>query len=132
MDHISNCFSAIFNGLRASLNYTDIMQSKQLIPILALLYKDGFISGFETRLGEFSEIPYLRIFFGPRINAIRARFRRVSKPSLRIYKKFAQLVRESKNGDYLILSTTAGIKSLDQVLCLCIGGEVIGRRIVAM
>ena len=131
MDHIANCFSAIFNGLRAALRYTDIMQSKKLIPILSLLYKDGFVTGFEKRLSK-AELPYLRIFLGARTNVITARFRRVSKSSLRIYKRFINILKDSRNGDYFIVSTTAGIKNIDQLFTLRIGGEIMGRRVVTI
>ena len=130
MDHIANCFSAIFNAARAALYYTDLAQSKKVVPILSLLYKDGFIAGFEKRIGERSELPYLRIFLNSKHQAVKTRFRRVSKSSLRVYKRFIDLMRGLKNGDYLILSTTAGIKSLEQAMVLHVGGEVIGRRVI--
>jgi len=118
-DTLSNFFSKIKNG--CLLRKTKIVQlkSKQIINILNLLIKEGYIRGYKLTLNNNIDV-YLK--YKNNIPVIKD-IKRLSKPSRRLYIKNKDLFKKQKG--FLILSTSKGFLTDLQAKKLNIGGELI-------
>lgn len=118
-----NMISCIKNGLLAKKPYVHHRKKNICEKVLTKLWDDGFISGYANHNQTEGIIIYLKYTSNrnPCIKKIQA----ISKPGQRIYCSLAQLAKISSSNTYLIVSTSQGLKNLEECKRLKIGGEII-------
>lgn len=120
-NYLYNMFANIKNGQLAKRSYVLQKRKKICESFLKVLWKEGFILGYQTDQTDESQIKIFLKYKNktPVINSIRL----ISKPSRRIYYTIKQIWKIDSNKSFIILSTNKGIKSITECKKLKIGGE---------
>ena len=122
-DTLADMFTRIRNGHMAEKVAVAMPSSKQKVAIAAVLQEEGYINGYSVE-GDVKPVLSieLKYFEGkPVIEEIK----RVSKPSLRIYKAASDLPKVSDGLGCAIVSTSKGVMTDRAARAAGIGGEVI-------
>ncbi|CAL4323242.1 30S ribosomal protein S8 [Buchnera aphidicola] len=122
-DPISDMFTRIRNGQKANKIFVNIPCSKVKIAISKLLKDEGYIIDYKI-LGEKKKILtiYLKYFNN---SPVIEKVIRISKPSLRIYKKKNNICSVINGLGIAIISTSKGIMTDKKARKLGVGGELI-------
>lgn len=121
---IDDSFARIKNGYKLNYPSVLIIKSKKIIPILDVLYDEGFIRGY-VFITESDKIKVL-LKYSEGTSVIK-NIKTISKSSQKIYIKASSLwglYSRCGFGCY-ILSTTKGVITLREALEYNIGGELI-------
>ncbi len=121
-DNISDMISRIKNGTRAKLSSIAIKKTKLTIIILQILYKNGYLRGYQVNTVNdliIVELKYIKN------KSVIQNFRRVSKPGRRIYITSKALYKLDLPIGFFILSTSQGILTSSDAKLKFIGGEVL-------
>ncbi len=122
-DTLADMFTRIRNGHMAEKVAVAMPSSKQKVAIAAVLQEEGYINGYSVE-GDVKPVLSieLKYFEGkPVIEEIK----RVSNPSLRIYKSSYDLPKVSDGLGCAIVSTSKGVMTDRAARAAGIGGEVI-------
>jgi small subunit ribosomal protein S8 len=122
-DTLADMFTRIRNGNMAEKPAVTMPSSKHKVAIAAVLKEEGYITDYSVE-GESKPVLTieLKYFEGkPVIEEIK----RVSKPSLRIYRHVAKLPKVSDGLGVAIISTSKGVMTDRAARQAGIGGEVI-------
>ncbi|QJD71529.1 30S ribosomal protein S8 [Marinobacterium sp. LSUCC0821] len=122
-DTLADMFTRIRNGHMAEKAAVAMPSSKQKVAIAKVLQEEGYIAGFAVE-GDVKPVLSieLKYFEGkPVIEEIK----RVSKPSLRIYKSASDLPKVSDGLGIAIISTSKGVMTDRAARAAGIGGEVV-------
>ena len=122
-DRLADMFTRIRNGHMAEKVAVAMPSSKQKVAIAAVLQEEGYINGYSVE-GDVKPVLSieLKYFEGkPVIEEIK----RVSKPSLRIYKSSSDVPKVSDGLGCAIVSTSKGVMTDRAARAAGIGGEVI-------
>lgn len=124
-DLIADTFTIIRNAIMIKKPAVDVPASNMVKSILELLKNEGYIETFKEIEDKKQGIlrVYLRYLSGK--SAI-INIKRVSKSSLRVYVKAADVPLVLKGKGLAIISTSKGIVTDSQARELGLGGEVIG------
>jgi len=125
-DPISDMCTRIRNaGMRSKL-HVQMPSSKLKCAVLEVLKNEGFIQDFrvkELNANPFSELEVdLKYFDGA---PVIAKIKRISKPSLRVYKPVDELPRVLNGLGIAVVSTSKGVMSARKARQLGEGGEVL-------
>ena len=117
-DTLSNLFSKIKNGYLSNKSKITHQKSKQIINILNIFVKEGFIRSYKINSNQ------LDIYLKYRKNkSVIIELKRLSKPGKRLYINNKDLYKK-KRGIY-ILSTSVGVVTDLQAKKLNVGGELL-------
>lgn len=122
-DTLADMFTRIRNGHMAEKKAVAMPSSKQKVAVAKVLQEEGYITGFDVE-GEAKPVLSieLKYFEGkPVIEQIK----RVSRPSLRIYKGVGDLPKVSDGLGIAIISTSKGVMTDRAARAAGVGGEVI-------
>lgn len=125
LDLLSDFISRLKNGYVSRKKSITVLRNKQILVILVLLLKLGYISGFRVLDSRHISVDLVYFQNQPAIRNII----RVSKPSNRIYVNLHSLQNRSSlvnsvNG-FFILSTSKGIVTDVEAMLLGLGGEIL-------
>ena len=118
-DTLSNLFSKIKNGYLSNKSKITHQKSKQIINILNIFIREGFIKTYKINSKNQLDI-YLKY---KKNIAVISEIKRLSKPGKRLYITNKDLYKK-KSGFYII-STSVGILTNLQAKKLNVGGELI-------
>ena len=122
-DTLADMFTRIRNGHMAEKAHVAMPSSKQKVAIATVLKEEGYIADFAVE-GDVKPVLSieLKYFEGkPVIEEIK----RVSRPSLRIYKNAAELPKVADGLGIAIISTSKGVMTDRAARKAGIGGEVV-------
>jgi len=122
-DTLADMFTRIRNGHMAEKAHVAMPSSKQKVAVANLLKDEGYITDFSVE-GDVKPVLSieLKYFEGkPVIEEIK----RVSRPSLRIYKSATELPKVADGLGIAIVSTSKGVMTDRAARKAGIGGEVI-------
>jgi small subunit ribosomal protein S8 len=122
-DTLADMFTRIRNGHMAEKAHVAMPSSKQKVAIAAVLKEEGYIADFAVE-GDVKPVlsVELKYFEGkPVIEEIK----RVSRPSLRIYKNASDLPKVADGLGIAIISTSKGVMTDRAARKAGIGGEVV-------
>ena len=126
-DSIADFLTRIRNAQQARKEKVIIAFSKQKVAIAKLLKEEGYISYYKI-IDENSNSNKLSIKLGLKYylnKPVISKLKRVSRPSLRIYKPCKELPRVMGGLGVAVISTSKGIMSCRKARYLGIGGEVL-------
>lgn len=119
-DSVSDTLIRIKNGYRVGKESVDLRYSKLILNLVKLLEKEGFLGKVENK--DRSIIVELK--YNGRIPAI-TDVKRVSRPSLRVYKGVKELPRVMNGLGLAVVSTPKGLMTDKDARKIKMGGEVL-------
>lgn len=122
-DPISDLLIQIKNGQNSKKKSIELYSCNLKVSIVNILKQEGYIENYEIKNGIKSKLKILLKYFQkkPVIEYIE----RISKPSLRIYKKKKELPKVMDGFGIAIISTSKGIMTDKDARKQNIGGEII-------
>jgi len=122
-DPVADMLTRIRNGQSANKYSIKVPFSKLKKSILKLLKKEGYINTFNIQENNPSEIEVVLKYFKGK--SVIEMIQRVSRPSLRIYKKKNNLPQVMAGLGIAVVSTSQGVMTDATARKLGLGGEVI-------
>lgn len=122
-DPIANMLTCVRNGQASGKNMVKMPSSKIKIAIAKVLEEEGCIKSFNIEEGKKPNLEIFLKYFEkkPVIEMIR----RISRPSLRIYKRKHDLPEVMAGLGFAIISTSKGIMTDRSARRSGLGGEII-------
>lgn len=120
MDPIADALIRVKNGYSIGKQSVSLKYSKLIFKIMELLQSQDYLEKAETKEREIVVL----LKYSARKPAI-AGIKRISKPSLRVYKGASQLPNVFNGLGIAIISTPKGLMTDRQARKLKIGGEVL-------
>lgn len=124
MDPIANTLVRIQSAQKSRKDEVELPHSKVIASILTILKNGGYIAGFEEKGVEVKRY-YVKLRYTEGGLPVIRELRRVSKPSLRVYKGWDELPRIQNGLGTVIVSTNKGIMTGRQAAEGRHGGEVL-------
>ena len=123
-DPIANFLNIIKNGYRVHKPSVTLDFSRVTVSILTVMKEQGSIRDFSVdESGQFKKI-IVELSYVDGKSALR-HVKRISKPSIRVYKKYSEMPRIKNGLAYGIVSTNQGMMTTQQAVHSKIGGELI-------
>lgn len=123
-DTISDMLTRIRNAQMVYKNDVTVPFSKIKLAIVKVLLEEGFINAYKENKEEKPSLTIVLKYHKNNIPVIEG-IKRVSKPSLRVYKGYDSLPQVVKGFGIAIISTAKGVISHHAARKLKIGGEVL-------
>lgn len=123
-DPISDMLTIIRNGIKAEKEFVDIKSSNLKIEIVKILKDNRYVSNFKIIRDNKQNTIRVFLLYINRKGAI-THFQRISKPSLRIYRKSKDIKKVLSGYGIAIYSTSKGILTDKKAKELKVGGEFI-------
>ncbi len=120
MDPVADALIRIKNGYQVGKQKVSVKYSKLTFKLMKLLQDEGYLQAVETKGQEI----IISLKYSARLPAI-SDVKRVSKPSLRVYKGTADLPFVLNGLGIAIISTPKGLMTDKQARKLKVGGEVL-------
>lgn len=120
MDPVADALIRIKNGYQVGKATVTIRFSKLILKLAKLLEKEGYLSEVEQKSQEI----IVTLKYRSRVPVL-TDIKRVSKPSLRVYKGVKDLPRVLNGLGIAIISTPKGLMTDRQARKLKVGGEVL-------
>ncbi len=119
-DPIADALIRIKNGYSVGKPTVEVRFSKMIFELIKLLVKEGYIEKAESK----ERIISITLKYNSRKPALTS-VKRVSKPSLRVYKGAKMLPRVLNGLGIALISTPKGIMTDKEARKLNVGGEVL-------
>lgn len=123
-DPIADMIIRVNNAQRARHAAVAMPASKVKTAIADVLKSEGYITDYSVETNDNKPTLSIALKYINALPVIRD-IKRVSKPSLRIYKKAAELTQLAGGYGIAIVSTPSGVLSSHKAQQLGVGGEVI-------
>lgn len=120
MDSVGDALIRIKNGYLVAKPSVSVKYSKLILKLMKLLQKEGYLEGVQTKGGEI----IVTLKYDNRKAAI-TDIKRVSKPSLRVYKGVAGLPTVLNGLGIAVISTPKGLMTDKEARKSKAGGEVL-------
>ncbi|QCI16159.1 30S ribosomal protein S8 [Buchnera aphidicola] len=122
-DPVSDMLTRIRNGQSANKFSVKIPSSKLKKSIVELLKKEGYIQNFKiTGTSKLELEVFLKYFEG---KSVIETIKRISRPSLRIYKKKNNLPKVMAGLGIAVISTSQGVMTDRKARQVGLGGEIV-------
>ena len=125
-DSIADMFTRIRNANAKLVEKVDIPSSKLKIEIAKVMKDEGYISNFKSIEDYKQGILRVYLKYTPDGEKVLQGLRRVSRPGLRIYRKYNMMPKVSGGMGIAIMSTPKGVMSDRKARQDKLGGEVLG------
>lgn len=119
-DPIADALIRIKNGYSVGKQTVEIRFSKMILKLIKLLAKEGYIEKAEQK----DRVVFVTLKYNARKPAL-TDVKRVSKPSLRVYKGVKSLPRVLNGLGIALVSTPKGIITDTEARKLNVGGEIL-------
>ncbi|MEK6646949.1 MAG: 30S ribosomal protein S8 [Candidatus Firestonebacteria bacterium] len=126
MDPIADMFTRIRNANKELHEQVDIPSSKLKLEIVKLLLSEGYIQNYRHLPDAKGGIIRIFLKYLKGNKRVIAGIKRVSKSSLRIYKRYREIPRIFGGFGSVLISTSLGIMTGKEASAKKIGGEIIG------
>jgi len=110
------------NGCRFGKTFVRLPFHKNSLKILKILYKEGFIQGFNVDINNLQIIVYLRFFQNKNVLS---NIKFFSVPSHQKFISFFDLSRISNKKTFILLTTDNGLLSLIECKNQHLGGKLL-------
>lgn len=124
MDTIADFLTAIRNGYLANKTTVTVNSSKIRQEIAKILKNEGYITDFTTESDKPSDKISLTLRYFDDLPAV-AGIKRISRPSVRIYKGHTSIPHTLSGSGLTIISTSSGLMSGKDARKKHLGGEII-------
>lgn len=124
-DTIANMLVSIQNANHKFKETVDLPVSKLKVEIARVLKEEGFISNYRVAQDKRQGTLRLTLKYTPAKERIIQGVKRISKPGLRVYKKWNEIPSVQNGLGTAILSTSKGILAGQRAKEKKLGGEVL-------
>ena len=124
-DPIADMLTRIRNALRARNKVVNIRSSRLCEGICAVLKQEGYIEDFKRIENDNQGILRVYLKYGPLGEDVITELKRISKPSLRVYRGVEDMPRPLGGLGISLVSTSKGVLSDRQCREQKVGGEVV-------
>lgn len=125
MDPIANMLAQISNANHKFKETIDIPASKVKSEIVRVLKEEGFISNFRLSQDKRANTIRVTMKYSPQKERVIQGVKRISKPGLRVYKKWDEIPSVQNGLGTAIISTSKGVLSSQRAKEKKLGGEVL-------
>jgi small subunit ribosomal protein S8 len=125
-DTLANMFSAIVNANHKFKETVDIPASKLKAEVARVLKEEGYIANFRLAPDKRQGTLRLTLKYSQQKERVIQGVKRISRPGLRIYRKWDELPTVQNGLGTAIISTSKGIVTGQKAKEKKIGGEVLG------
>lgn len=125
-DMIANMFSAIVNANHKFKETVDIPASKVKAEVARVLKEEGYIANFRLAQDKRQGTLRLTLKYTQQKERVIQGVKRVSRPGLRIYRKWNEIPVVQNGLGTALVSTSKGIVTGQKAKEKKIGGEVLG------
>lgn len=125
LDPIADMLSQISNANHKFKETVDIPLSKLKVEIAKVLKEEGFISNYRVAPDKRQGTIRLTMKYSGQKDRVIRGVKRVSKPGLRIYRKWSEIPSVQNGIGTAILSTSRGVVSSQKAREKKIGGEIL-------
>jgi len=125
MDPISDMLIRIKNASLVSKETALVPHSEIKQEIANLMKEKGYLASVEVRGRKNRKVLELGLAYGADGEAILHDVKKISKPSKRVYRKFAELKPIKKGFGFSIISTSKGLKTDESARREKVGGEIL-------
>ncbi len=123
-DPISDMLTIIRNGIKAEKKFVDVKSSNLKVEIVKILKENKYMSNFKIIRDNKQNVIRIFLLYKDGKSVI-SHLERVSKPSLRVYRKNKNIKRVLSGYGIGILSTSKGILTDIKARKLKVGGEFL-------
>jgi len=120
-DTITDAIVRIKNAAMMKRKYVALRNSKIVMNILKILQDEGYIKGYSEKGLSVS----VKLKYDEKGNPSFRILKRISKPSLRVYKTVGEIVLPYNGLGKEIISTSKGVMSTAEAKKQKVGGEII-------
>lgn len=126
MDSVADALIRIKNGYLSGKREINVRYSKLILEICRILKEEGYIASFESQDREVMvSLKYERSAASKAMVPALSGVKRVSRPSLRVYKGAKSLPRVLGGLGIAIITTPKGVMSDKEARKMNLGGEVL-------
>ena len=125
MDPIADMFVSLKNANHKIKESVDVPASKLKAEVARVLKEEGFISNFRVARDRGHATLRINLKYAANKDRVLQGIKRVSKPSLRIFKKSTEIPSVQNGLGIAILSTSQGVMSGHKAKEKKVGGEVL-------
>jgi small subunit ribosomal protein S8 len=119
---IANFLIKLKNSSLVNKEIINIRLENVILKIIKFLYKEGFIQSFKVNLETKNILIYLRYSFN---KSILKNIKIVSLPSKQLYIKYKELTRISSKNNFILVSTSVGLKTSLECKKNHLGGKIL-------
>lgn len=119
---ISNFLIKLKNSSLINKESINIYFEKTTLKIIEVLYKEGFIQSFIVNYETKSILIYLRYSYN---KSVFKNVKIISLPSKLLYIKFKELTKISSKNNFILISTTKGLKTFLECKKNHLGGKIL-------
>lgn len=124
-DMLANMLSAIFNANHKFKENVDIPASKLKAEVARVLKEEGYIANFRVAQDKKQGTLRLTLKYTPQKERVIQGVRRISRPGLRIYRKWNEIPVVQNGLGTALVSTSKGVITGQKAKEKKIGGEVL-------
>ena len=125
-DTLANMFSAIVNANHKFKETVDVPASKLKSEVARVLKEEGYIANYRVSQDKRQGTLRLTLKYTPQKERVIQGVKRVSRPGLRIYRKWDEIPTVQNGLGTAIISTSKGVLAGQKAKEKKIGGEVLG------
>lgn len=125
MDPIANMLTQISNANHKFKETVDLPASKVKAEIARVLKEEGYISNFRVAQDKRANTIRLTMKYSPQKERVIQGVKRISKPGLRVYRKWTDIPSVQNGLGTVIMSTSKGVLSGQKAKEKKLGGEVL-------
>ena len=119
---ISNFLIKLKNSSLINKESINIYFEKTTLKIIEVLYKEGFIQSFIVNYETKSILIYVRYSYN---KSVFKNVKIISLPSKLLYIKFKELTKISSKNNFILISTTKGLKTFLECKKNHLGGKIL-------
>lgn len=123
-DPISDMLTQIRNGQRSNKKIIKFSSCKIKLEISKILKKEGYIKNYKTKIKNKKITLIIKLKYFEKKPVVEY-IQRISKPSLRVYKKKHELPKVMSGLGIAIISTSRGIMTDHKARKMNLGGEIL-------
>jgi ribosomal protein S8 len=119
---ISNFLIKLKNSSLVNKEVIIIRLENTTLKIVSILYKEGFLQSFKVNLETKMIVIYLRYSFN---RSVFKNVKIISLPSKLLYIKYKELTSISSKNNFILVSTTKGLKTFLECKKNHLGGKIL-------
>jgi small subunit ribosomal protein S8 len=124
-DKIADMLTQIRNANHKFKETVDLPSSKIKVEIVKVLKDEGFISGYKLTNDQHHHTLRVHMKYSPQKERVIQGIKRISRPSLRVYKNYSDIPPVQNGIGVAIISTSKGVMTGQKAKEKKVGGEVI-------
>ncbi len=125
MDPIANMLTQLSNANHKFKETVDIPASKVKTEIARVLKEEGYISNFRVSQDKRTNTIRVTMKYSPAKERVLQGVKRISKPGLRVYRKWSEIPSVQNGLGTAIVSTSKGVLAGQRAKEKKLGGEVL-------